>query len=57
MKWNGLPVLIFGSEGISKETYYIIQQIHSSSNVQISDSIGLVEECESQIGNDVISGP
>lgn len=56
MKWNGLPVVIFGSGGISKETFYIIQEINNNNNVQIYNFLGFVEDHESKIGDEVING-
>lgn len=56
MKWNGLPVVIFGSGGISKETYHIVEQINNHSNVKVYDFLGFIEDSEPKIGTEVISG-
>lgn len=56
MIWNGLPVLVFGSGGISKETYHIIQQINNYNNEKVYDFLGFIEDNEIKIGNEVING-
>lgn len=56
MKWNGLPVVIFGSSGISKETFHIIKEINMVNNVKVYDFLGFIEDNESKIGNEVIHG-
>ena len=56
MKWNGLPILIFGSGGIAKEVYHIIEQINNYNNVKVYDFLGFVEDSETKIGIEVISG-
>ena len=56
MNWNGLPVLIFGSGGISKETYNLIKQINMHNSQQVYDVLGFVEDEESKIGKEVIGG-
>jgi len=56
MRWNGLPVLIFGSGGISKETYHIIKQINASNHQKVYDFLGFVEDEVSKIGKEIIDG-
>ncbi|NBI07139.1 acetyltransferase [Senegalia massiliensis] len=56
MKWNGLPLLIFGSGGISKETYNIIKQINLHNGQQVYDFLGFVEDDISKVGNEIIDG-
>lgn len=56
MIWNGLPVLIFGSGGISKETYHIIEQINNQNKVKVYDFLGFVEDSETKIGDEVLNG-
>lgn len=56
MKWNGLPVLIFGSGGISKETYNLINQINEHNSQTIYEFLGFVEDEATKIGNEVIGG-
>ncbi len=56
MKWNGLPLLIFGSGGISKETYNLIKQINIHQSQQIYDFLGFVEDDASKIGKEIIDG-
>lgn len=56
MEWNGLPIVVFGSGGISKETYFIIQEINNYNNFQVFNFLGFVEDDYSKVGNDVIHG-
>lgn len=56
MRWNGLPLLIFGSGGISKETYNLVKQINTHNNQQIYNFLGFVEDNASNIGNEIIDG-
>lgn len=56
MIWKGLPLLIFGSGGISKETYNIVKQINEYNNQQVYHFIGFVENDISEIGNEIIDG-
>ena len=54
MKWNGLPLLIFGSGGISKEVYNLIKDINRINNQKIYDIIGFVAANKDEIGNEII---
>ncbi|MCM3124163.1 MULTISPECIES: NeuD/PglB/VioB family sugar acetyltransferase [unclassified Mesobacillus] len=56
MEWKGLPIVIFGSGGISKETYYIIEEINFNNNTKVYDFLGFIEDNESKIGDEVING-
>lgn len=56
MRWEGLPIVIFGSSGISKEVFHIINQINIYNNVKVYNFLGFVEDIESKIGNEVIEG-
>lgn len=56
MNWNGLPVLILGSGGISRETYNLIKQINMHNSQQVYDVLGFVENDASKIGKEVIRG-
>ncbi|WP_026672365.1 NeuD/PglB/VioB family sugar acetyltransferase [Alkalihalobacterium bogoriense] len=56
MDWRGLPVVIFGSGGISKEVYSIIEDINRCNNVPVFHFLGFVEDTEGKVGNEVISG-
>jgi len=51
--WNGLPTVIFGSSGISKETVFLIEEINAHSPVKIFDILGFVEAEEKMIGKKV----
>lgn len=54
MLWNGLPLLVFGSGGISKEVYNLIKYINRSSNQKIFNFIGFVGANKDEIGNEII---
>lgn len=54
MKWQGLPLIIFGSGGISKEVYSLIKYINASSNQRIFNFQGFVGIENSEIGNIII---
>lgn len=56
MKWNGLPVIIFGSGGISKEVYYLLKDINSSVHQQVYDFLGFVDTDQSMVGTEIIDG-
>lgn len=56
MFWNGLPLLIFGNGGISKEVYNLIKDINRGNNNQIFDFIGFVGQKQFEIGNEIIDG-
>ncbi|WP_333859942.1 NeuD/PglB/VioB family sugar acetyltransferase [Clostridium sp.] len=49
-------MIIFGSGGISKETYHIVEQINNYNNVKAYDFLGFVQDSETKIGNEVING-
>ena len=54
MLWNGLPLVIFGSGGISKEIYCLIDDINRSSFHQSYDFIGFVGSSQDEVGNEII---
>lgn len=54
MSWNGLPVLIFGSGGISKEIYSLVKYINSYNSSPIYNFIGFVGNAVDEIGKEVI---
>lgn len=56
MKWDGLPVVIFGSSGISKETYHIIDQINIINKFKVYDFLGFIEDSQAKLGIEVING-
>lgn len=56
MSWDGLPILIFGSGGVSKDTYYIIKQINECNNCKIYNVLGFVESDSFRIGNEIVDG-
>jgi sugar O-acyltransferase (sialic acid O-acetyltransferase NeuD family) len=54
--WNGLPVVIFGSGGISRETLHIIEETNSFNKVKVFDFLGFVESEENKMGQEVTKG-
>ncbi len=54
MLWNGLPVIIFGSGGISKEIYSLIKYINSYNSSPIYNFIGFVGNTIDEIGKEII---
>lgn len=56
MKWDGLPLLVFGSGGISKETYSLVKQINEHNSQKVYNFIGFVEDEASKIGVEIIDG-
>lgn len=54
MIWNGLPLLIFGTGGISKETYNIVKQINNNNNQKVYNFLGFVGEKHEEVGKQVI---
>ena len=54
MIWKGLPLVIFGSGGISKEVYSLIKDINRVNNQQIFDFIGFIESNQSGVGKEMI---
>lgn len=55
MRWNGLPTVIFGTGGISREAAFLIAKINSYSNVPVYDLLGFVSKNECEI-NGMIEG-
>ncbi|MBX4258431.1 acetyltransferase [Clostridium estertheticum] len=53
--WKGLPVVIFGIGGFSKEVKILIDDINKYSNIPIFDLKGFVSHIEGTIGN-IIEG-
>lgn len=50
MKWNGLPLLIFGTSGISKEVKTIIEEINLKNYEKTYDFLGFIAEQETDVG-------
>lgn len=53
MNWNGLPLIIFGTSGISKEIQTIIDEINVGYHNNIFDFLGFVSEKEEDIGKKI----
>jgi sugar O-acyltransferase (sialic acid O-acetyltransferase NeuD family) len=51
--WNGLPIAVFGSSGISRETAFLIEDINNHSLTSIFDFLGFVEDNSEKIGKKV----
>ncbi len=49
--WNGLPLLIFGTSGISKEVKNVIDEINAENPVDVYEIIGFVSECKKDVGS------
>lgn len=55
MNWNGLPLLIIGTSGISKETKTIIDEINNSNYENMYDFLGFVSEKSEDIGIKILN--
>lgn len=55
MKWNGLPTLIYGTSGISKEVKVLIDEINQGSYCNIFDVLGFVCEKNEDIGQEILN--
>ncbi|WP_312813205.1 DapH/DapD/GlmU-related protein [Sedimentibacter sp.] len=56
MMWNGLPIVIFGSGGTSKDALHIIEEINKINQEKILNFIGFVEQSKKRIGEVVTKG-
>lgn len=56
MVWKGLPLVIFGSGGISKEVYCLIKDINNANNNKIFNFIGFIGSSQSEVGKEIIDG-
>lgn len=56
MPWRGLPLLIFGTSGISREVRTVVQEINGQSYAGIYDFLGFVSEEESEVGDEIAGG-
>jgi len=52
-RWNGLPLVIFGSGGISREVAQLVEDINRNSPSKVFDLLGFVEKDSSRIGERV----
>lgn len=50
--WSGLPVVIFGSGGISKESYFLLEEINRANNTKIFNFLGFIDK---NVGEEVIN--
>lgn len=51
VNWKGMPLVIFGSGGISREVLHVIDAINKTSNNQIYDVLGFVDKELSERAN------
>jgi sugar O-acyltransferase (sialic acid O-acetyltransferase NeuD family) len=49
-RWNGLPLVIFGSSGISKEVAFLVEDINNHFPVKLFDFVGFVESDPKMVG-------
>lgn len=56
MTWEGLPIVIFGSGGISREVFRILQDINHNNKFPVFDCLGFVENDPIEIGKEVFVG-
>lgn len=56
MRWNGLPVVIFGTGGTSKDVLYIIEEINDLNKFNIFELLGFVDSNKTKIGETVTKG-
>ncbi len=52
--WKGLPTVIIGSSGNSKEIAFIIEDINTNSNNEVIDLLGFVEKEEESVGREIL---
>lgn len=55
MIWLGLPVVIFGSGGISKESYYLLEEINRVNNIKVFNFLGFIDNNIDDVGKKVIN--
>ncbi|WP_294376377.1 acetyltransferase [uncultured Clostridium sp.] len=56
MKWNGIPLVIIGTSGISKETKTIIDEINRLNYEKTYDFLGFVSENAENVGEKIVDG-
>lgn len=55
MKWSGLPIVIMGISGISKETKIIIDEINNLNYEKMYNFLGFISEKSEDIGKKVLN--
>lgn len=53
MLWRGLPLLILGTSGISKEVKTIVEEINSKNYINAYNFLGFVSEKDDDIGKEI----
>lgn len=53
MKWDGLPLLIFGTSGNSQEVKAIVDEINKNNYTKVYDFLGFVSEQEDDVGKHI----
>lgn len=56
LDWKGLPIVILGSGGISRETLHIIEEVNQHNKVKVFDFLGFIESEEDKIGKEITKG-
>lgn len=54
MNWNGLPIVIFGYGGISKEVYCLVKDLNKSNPQQIFEFLGFIGNDIDMVGTKII---
>lgn len=55
-RWNGLPLVIFGSGGISREVAQLVEDINANARTPVFRLIGFIEHDDSLVGVEGING-
>lgn len=55
MRWNGLPIIIMGTSGISKETKIIIDEINKLNYEKMYNFLGFVSENTDDVGKEILN--
>jgi sugar O-acyltransferase (sialic acid O-acetyltransferase NeuD family) len=56
LNWNGLPIVIFGTGGISREALHIIEEINNYNKANVYDFQGFIESDENKLEDEVTKG-
>lgn len=51
--WNGLPIVIFGTSGHSREILCIVEDINKQNYIRQFDFLGFISEKDNEIGNSI----
>ncbi len=56
-EWNGLPLVIFGCGGISREISYLVNEINRYNRLNVFDFKGFVSEKQEDVGKSIYTIP